>query len=552
MPKRVDHAAEPAARVPLQAAEDTAPIGVRTALQHFLRVAQELSTDVEDEVEEVIQTGWTSALDEQTATRLLRRVVEVLRAGAKSRRDRALVAALEGDIDAVVARLVAARRSALSTQTEEAVAVRPILTVTVSDGEDGTPIRPTPVFHTRPVPMVRRRIRLRDLELWAGNERLEIHVQQFRHINGRDPSSDELIKIMQSALGLVGIPDDTRKDEFEIENLARSIAVNGLRKPPIIDTDGTLLDGNRRVAACYYILAAPASGPRGFTTEQKKRIEKIDVWQLTPHATEDDRTAVIVSLNFEPDYKLDWPEYVKARKVYDDYMTVVTLEGPPLKERARDIKRELSRKYAIEIATVDRYIRMVLLAEEFEEYHVNVIEREVPTVKHHANRYFQYFDELSKGTATGSVAVTLQQDDDYRALVFDLLFEGKFKNWALVRHLKHVDEDVVTGLEAARQNPDRKSAQRQVEETLTAAMVRHTQTKSIAVEPRIREFVKFIRKVPLEAFHDGTISGENLDALIATLEWVKRQVAPDRPRGNRSRATTAKSAGARKRSTSDR
>ncbi len=163
-------------------------------------------------------------------------------------------------------------------------------------------------------------------------------------------------------LGKMSLPGLTEEDQFEISDLARSIAANGVRKPPIIDREGNLLDGNRRVTACYYILNSS-----DFDAEQRKRAEWIQVWQLTEHATEDDREAVIVSLNFEPDHKQDWPEYVKARKVYEHWQALLALEGRanPEPARQKEIRKDIARKFAIAPDYVARYIGMVELASEF-------------------------------------------------------------------------------------------------------------------------------------------------------------------------------------------
>ena len=145
--------------------------------------------------------------------------------------------------------------------------------------------------------------------------------------------------IMKGDMPLPGIEGT---DQFAIHNLVKSVAVNGVRKPPIVDADGKLLDGNRRVTACYHILE-DNSGE--FTADEKQRVEWLKVWQLTEHATAQDRDAVIVSLNFEPDNKQDWPEYVKAKKVHDQWEALLSLEprANPAAARQREIKREIAR-----------------------------------------------------------------------------------------------------------------------------------------------------------------------------------------------------------------
>ena len=188
------------------------------------------------------------------------------------------------------------------------------------DGIAPAPVRPMPVFHERPVAVVEGFVRTRDIQLWDENQRLDIHLNQFHQKYGRGPDAEELVAIMKGNMPLPGIEET---DQFEIHDLAKSVAVNGVRKPPIVDVEGKLLDGNRRVTACYHILE---DGSGEYSAEEKQRAEVLKVWQLTEHATEQDREAVIVSLNFEPDYKQDWPEYVKAQKVHDQWEALLSLE----------------------------------------------------------------------------------------------------------------------------------------------------------------------------------------------------------------------------------
>ena len=68
-----------------------------------------------------------------------------------------------------------------------------------------------------------------DILLWGDNQRLKIHVAQFKKTHGRDPSSADLVDIMNSRASLPGLDDG---DQFKIDDLARSIAANGVRTPP--------------------------------------------------------------------------------------------------------------------------------------------------------------------------------------------------------------------------------------------------------------------------------------------------------------------------------
>ena len=71
-----------------------------------------------------------------------------------------------------------------------------------------------------------------------------------------------------------------KEDIYKIRPLADDIAARGVQTPPVIDYWGTAWDGNRRLAACRYILASDE-----YTPEQKARASRVRVWQTDRHAT---------------------------------------------------------------------------------------------------------------------------------------------------------------------------------------------------------------------------------------------------------------------------
>lgn len=485
--------------------------------QDLIAAAQRISADVGDVVREVLKAGLAEPLDDNEARALLSRVITVMRQRAEAREDRASVAQLDRDIEELITRIEGA---SLRPPAIPAVC----LELQAHNGIDPRPVRPTPVFHERRVPVVEGFVRTRDLKLWEENQRIDIHLNQFFQVHGRAPASDELLEIM---LGTMTLPGLTEDDQFEIYELARSIATNGVRKPPIVDRQGNLLDGNRRVTACYYILNSEE-----FDAEQKKRAEWIQVWQLTDHATEDDREAVIVSLNFEPDHKQDWPEYVKARKVYEHWQAMLALEGHanPAPARQKDIRREIARRFAIGSDEVGRYIGMVELAAEFEDYHVLEGKKDKYAVKHRAERYFQYFDELGKGRRNGVLA-SLNEDDGFKSLVYDLLYDGKFKNWNQIRELKSVsqNDDALTYLREAGEQKNLKEAQRLVETGIALAKASREIERTVGANKRVEIFTNWLENAPVKIFRPGppdALTEENLQRLYRALKLVEGYVTP--------------------------
>ena len=494
---------------------------IRKEFNELIEKAYHVSSDVGREVGEILKVGRERPLSRDESVRLLSKVVEALRQAADRLGDDKAKESLKGNTMALVRHIIDVRdkmRGSMDSAKSPSK-YRDILANSYN-GITAGPVQPNPWFHGKEVPMNCGYVKTTDIQLWEGNERLDIHVGQFRQKHGRAPTPDELLDIMFGKLQMPGVSKD---DQFEIIGLSRSIAINGVRKPPIMDIDGTLLDGNRRVAACYYILNNDE-----FTTEQKRRAEYIFAWQLTRHADDDDRRRVVVSLNFEPDYKIDWPDYVKARKVYEEWQSTLALEArTPGSKRQAEMKRGLSQKYALgpDTSVVNRYLKMVDWANDFETYQISEKHSDEFEVKHKANKYFQYFDELSKGSSPGGVAHVLGQDEAFKHLAFDLLFQGKFNNWRDIRNLRHVygNEEARALLLRAREELDQEEAQDLVEQAGNIANLKRAETRVFGANTRIEVFVKWLEELPVKAFRDD-IRPENLLRLLNALKLTQRQV----------------------------
>ena len=516
---------------------------VKNSLAELLRSAEEMSSDVSVTIEEILREGLENPLTPEEVRALLTRVVETVRKGATSRGEQGTVELLDREAETLIER-VEEIRAQLSpgdamggpgSQVPEPSERReardgngPRLRLQSYDGIRPRAVLPTPVFHERPVAVMEGFVRTREIELWDRNERLDIHLNQFQQKFGRGPDAGEVMAIMKGEMPLPGIEET---DQFAIGALAKSIAVNGVRKPPIIDVDGKLLDGNRRVTACYHILEDDGGD---FTPEEKQRAEWLKVWQLTEHATDQDRDAVIVSLNFEPDFKQDWPEYVKAQKVHAQWETLLALEprANPGAARLREIRKEIARRFALATDEVSRYISMVGLAREFEDYHVIERSKDPYAAKHRASEWFQYFDELNKGKSAGGVNWSLNQSDSFKHLVFDVLYDGKFKNWRQIRDLKYVyeNEDAVDVLKKARKETDVEAAQDDVDDAISIARMGRAEQRQTGANTKIRVFTEWFLGLPVKAFdpnESGCVTQENLRRLRSTLTHVETYLEAD-------------------------
>ena len=516
---------------------------IKSSLVELLRSAEAMSSDVSVTVEEILREGLEHPLSPDEVRVLLTRVVEVVRKGAASRGEQGTVDVLDREAEALIERVEEVRARLCSGEASSGPGSEapdpggngeardsdgPRLRLQSYDGIRPRAVLPTPVFHERPVAVMEGFVPTRKIELWDRNERLDIHLNQFQQKFGRGPDPEEVMAIMKGEMPLPGIEET---DQFAISALAKSIAVNGVRKPPIIDVDGKLLDGNRRVTACYHILEDDSGD---FTPEEKQRAEWLKVWQLTEHATGQDRDAVIVSLNFEPDFKQDWPEYVKAQKVHAQWETLLALEprANPGTARLREIRKEIARRFALATDEVSRYISMVGLAGEFEDYHVLERSKDPYAAKHRASEWFQYFDELNKGKGAGGVNWSLNQSDSFKHLVFDVLYDGKFKNWRQIRDLKYVyeNEDAVEILKKARQETDVEAAQENVEDAVSIARMGRAEQRQTGANTKIRVFTEWFLGLPVKAFdpnEPGCVTQDNLRRLRSTLKHVETYLEAD-------------------------
>jgi hypothetical protein len=488
---------------------------VQKEIQSILVDAYHVTEELDKDIEKSIVVTEQHPLSIEEARKILAAIILKMREGASFRKDETSLKALSGDIESIIERAMSTEKK-LNTEPESGQATH-LLALKEHNGIRPSPVLPSPVFHQREIPMNSGFVKTMDIRLWEANERLDIHLGQFKAKYGRTPSSQEVLDIMLSKIHLPGITDG---DQFDIVELARSIANNGVRKPPVIDLDGTLLDGNRRVAACYFILNS-----QEFDTEQKKRAEIVFVWQLTDHATDDDRNAVIVSLNYESDCKQEWPEYVKARIISNEWQSMLAREpNPPGLERQRQLKKELSRKFAYgdDPTVVNRYIRMINWANDFEDYHIGIKKTDRFEVKHVADKKFQYFDEISKGTTSG-VARALDQDEPFKHLVYDLLLQDKIQNFTWVRNLKFYNDEVKDSLRKAREMPDIDQAAEIVETALNAAKAASSEARVGNPNQRIEIFCKWLEALPIGAFRDE-IHPENLTKLHNALVLVEEQI----------------------------
>lgn len=488
------------------------------ALARFLRRVDGLGGVVPPEALERLRVAATTPISADEADRLLDETLAGLELRATQRGDAALAAHLRDNGEAVRLEVNRTRREIAAREAGS----RPQMLLQTRGEFKVQRVLPPPTLNGREIRAWLGFVRVDAIELWDENSRLNVHIDQFTDANRRKPNGQELLDIMLSKMELLGL--ESKDDEFRIKELAESIAKNGVRVPPILDRHGSLIDGNRRVAACRYVLDTDH-----FTRDEKQRAEWIPAWQLDEFSDEDDAHHVVLALNFPEDPKIRWPKYVRAGAVVAELRKRALLEPSMDERREKALKREIALYFGIKTAEVTAYEKMIGVAEQFEEYHVDDRGRDEHEVKHKAMKYFEYFDELSKGGEKG-VYFALQQNDDLRRVVFDLLLQDKFTRFSQIRHLKHLPQspDGMTALQQARDTaaatPEALvDLKEHVDEVLTSAAAAAKERRELDPNTRIENFVRWLKAVPLETLPEK-VEMPNLLALQEALQMAESMI----------------------------
>lgn len=386
-------------------------------------------------------------------------------------------------------------------------------------GLEVRPVRPTPTFLGITVPLTEGFVETLDVMFWEDNLRLKVDLANFRRREGRDPDPDELRKVLWPKGHL---PKD---DDYKIIPLADDIAARGVQTPPIIDYWGTAWDGNRRLAACLYILTTA-----DYSAEQKSRARKIRVWQTDKHATKDQIDAIVTALNFGDDFKMTWPEFIRAQQIYDAFVERRDLEASRHRLTDRDetkIRQDVAKQFGIRTGDVTRFCKMMVWALDFQDYHREQ-GRDEGEILTRSSEVFQYFYELDSGRGDDKLAVKLRNDEGFQAIVFDLLFDGKFKNWTQIRELRRVYEtpEALDELKKAHSETSRAVGRIRVSDAIDMGRQRSTAVRQAGRTDELIRITKWLnedatlavlRKMDPGILRDFRDAARAVDSMITTV-----------------------------------
>lgn len=339
-------------------------------------------------------------------------------------------------------------------------------------------------FHGRKVPLWEGVAKVERVYGWVKNPRLDLELKRFQDDHaGRDPSNDEILTIMTSVR------------EFGVKDLADDIRSNGVRQPIILGSDGKLLDGNRRFYAVMYVLSKTDVNDPSY-----QDFTKIPVWVLDETCTHEDEQRILVQENFYPALKVEWPDYVKARYVYDDLTNGIPAKSVGQKYNWSTAKVNETKKI---MDLIGEFVQFATTPKDEEGLGVNELEAE----RLAAERY-QQFNEAQK-----SFLSQLSTDFDFKIQFFKWVYEGKFSSFQEVRVAWEGWKD--PNVRRILLSDDPESAKKARAEVEYKKVVK---SNSVEAAERINEIVKFLEQ--LTAAEIASLPDSSIDNLRIALATV--------------------------------
>jgi hypothetical protein len=242
-------------------------------------------------------------------------------------------------------------------------------------------------FHDQNITVWVGHVDIRNIEGWQGNPRIELLRDQFHETYARDPTNEEMCQL--------ALDDDDEKESLRIKELAANIHKIGVQVPIVLTHSKKLLDGNRRYYASTFLLMEGAS------RKDRSDFAKIPAYVLPKGTSLEVEDAILTEFNFTKNMQLEWPYYIRARKVYLDH------------DEEGISKEELQHKYGTPWRYLSKWIAAARLCDQFLKHHDETI-----TAKQFAFRNFIMFDEMTRNFNQKF------RDGEFRRAIFDVLLDG--------------------------------------------------------------------------------------------------------------------------------
>lgn len=235
------------------------------------------------------------------------------------------------------------------------------------------PVPSTAWFHDIEVEVYEGTTEVKDITFWRENYRTMLdleHIQQLLKKDLRNITDDEIIEHI------------LRQKLHKIPDLAKSIKNNGVRVPLILSYGKELIDGNRRLLACGYLMKKEEVQTDKFTVSNVKC--------LSPEASEEVKLKIIAEMNFLPQHKEEWPPYVRAKFAIQEFDNALK------KFKNNEGKAYSHVDYFLDIqpAKLKRYREVLKMIEEYVEFIERVGEKTRQDAEIFGRSNFHFFEEL--------------------------------------------------------------------------------------------------------------------------------------------------------------
>ena len=138
---------------------------------------------------------------------------------------------------------------------------------------------------------------------------------------------------------------------------------------------------------------------------------------------------------------------------------------------------------------------MVTWAIEFENFYREQ-GRDENELETRTSEVFQYFYELDAGVGDDKLARRFEDDEAFRAIVFDLLFDGKIKNFQQVRELRKVYDtpEALEQLKEAHAQPNMAIGREGVSDAIFTAKRKSQENRLVGKGSELAAIAKWLRE----------------------------------------------------------
>lgn len=355
--------------------------------------------------------------------------------------------------------------------------------------KDPKPIRKNRYFSGKRMAGFSGYVHVDKVKGWVDNPRIALEIRKDKvKFGDRAITQDEIFEIMK------------RTKDVKLAALRDDVLRNELKEPIILSKDGTLLDGNRRFFAVKLLLEGLKPGH-----PDRKDFEKIPCYILDASTTEDDEKMVLVETNFTAAHKIEWPDYVKAEAIQEDYQDGLSI-------------KELSTKYQWTQSKIRETLKILELADEFQTLATDEIDdadpeaggfgmTEMEAIAFVSEKY-QHFNEAQR-----SLKGKLGKDHEFTHNFFRLLKDGIFASFQEVRSADEMWDHAEARAVLLSGNPS--AAKEALTVVNSAKRVINIKEKA---EDKVADVIKTLRKLTSEEM--DSLKAESVAELKEVLKLV--------------------------------